>query len=596
MMLRAFLLVVAVFAVVSSATAEVAMSQNDVLSKGDDPRLDKSVTFDVDGITLSEALAKLSAETGVVMSAGQDENDWMVQDRKVIVHVRDMALRDLMREIASILRFQWSPAGDKGAFTYRIGQDKLQRDEENSLRAAAEDAQTTQAREKRENALSDMVNLASLSQADAGKLKASDPWRYVLATQPLGRDVAEFVNSFPEGRNAFIQGTEVSFPVAALSPAQQSAVRRIAESYDSLTRSIGISEDHSALLSRFDKLQVTINRPMRGAADDILSRSLLGRITIGLGTDALDIPLFDPGSMVGKALGAAIVRLQSGESKDHVAKDLQAAMEDAVKAGVLPAESGRDISSDPALKVSIKLFDVPVVAPLPMTLQSLTLNAKMNIISDYFVGAPPTVAGGAKPLGEQLEAIRMAYSVNWEKAGKTLRFRDREWFRKRAWEVSQRWIDYWVARAKQNGGLVLDDLVQIGNLRDEQLDHTVTCNADLIKYGAGEAVRNRQILRFYASLTADQLKSMLDGNLTASALNDAQWAALRSALATKGAAYAAAQKGSQVLQLTQSTKDVVEYTFTYYPGGGEPAVAFKLSSGVVYGPTTELNLPDKPGK
>lgn len=592
MRLRLSLLVAVFLAAISPAAPAVTITQNEALLKGDDPRLEKSISFDADGITLAEALAGLSADTGVVMNAGQDENDWMVQDRKVIVHVRDMNLRDLMQEMASILRFHWSRAGEQGAFTYRIWQDKVQRDEENSLRAAAEDAQTTQAREKRENALSDMVNLASLSGTDADKLKSSDPWRYILATQPLGGDVANFINSLAGARNAFIQGMETSFPVSVLTPTQQSAVRRIAESYDSLSRSIGIADDHSALLARFDKLQVTINKPMNGTGEDVLTKSLLGRITIGSGTDVLDIPLFDPASVVGKALGSAIVHLQSGASKEQVAKDLQTALEDAAKTQTVP-ESVRDISSDPALKTNVKLFDLAVVAPLPQTLKSLALNTKMNVISDYFAGTPPTVASGAKPLGEQLETIRAAYGVNWEKAGNTLRFHDRAWFKKRAWEISQRWIDYWIARGKQNEGLLLDDLVQIGNLRDEQLDHTILCNADLISYGAGEAARNRHILRFYASLSAEQRKPLLDGKLTASSLDDAQWTALQAALATKGAAYAAAQKGSQLVQLTQSAKDVVDYTFTYYPGGGEPAVTFKLSSGLVYGSTSKLQLPDK---
>ena len=581
MNLRRTPLLAAIIALLPAAPF-AAVPQNEAVFKGDDPRLQQQVNYTARGITVAEALARLTQSTAVVMDAGRDRDDWTVRDCKVIVHVTDIKLADLMQEIASIFRFHWSRDGEAPKWTYRLWQDKQQRDEEESLRQAAEDANTKQLREKRENALSDLVNLGSLSAADAESLKSTDPWRYILATEPLGSDVARFLSAFSEARNAFIQGFEAGFPVSQLSPDLQAAVRRIAVSYDSLTRSIGVSEDHSDLLARFDKLQITINRAFTGRADDILSKSLLGRISIGAGSEFIDVPLFDPSSAMGKALGTAIVRLQSGAPKEEVAKQLETAIAEAVRSTSVKHESGRDMSSDPALRRSIRLFEVDTVASLPMTLESLALNSKMNVISDYFASdAAPAVRAGEKPLGEQLEVIAAAYGSNWEKAGGTLRFRDKQWFEKRAWQVPEVWVTYWIERGKLNEGFLLQDLVQIGNLRDDQIDHTIMANRQLIGYGAGDAARNRRILRFYASLDEDQHKSMSSGQLLASSLDDAQWEALRTALATKGAAYAAAQKGSQVIKLTQTGTSPAEYTFTYYPGDNEPAVIFKVRA-VIY--------------
>ena len=580
MTLRRTLLLAAIIAVLP-ATPSAAVSQDVALFTGDS-RLQQQVTYTARGITVAEVLAELTQSTGVVMGAGQDENDWTTRDRKLVVHVKDMKLADLMHEIAAILRFNWTRGGEAPKWTYRLSQDKQQRDEQQSLRSATEDASTRQLREKRESALSDLVNLGSLSAADAESLKTADPWRYVLATEPLGSDVARFFGAFPDARNAFIQGFEVGFPVSQLSPDLQAVVRRIAESYDSLTHSIGASEDHSDLLAKFAKLQITINRDFTGRADDVLSKSLLGRISIGIGSEFIDVPLFDPSSAMGKALGAAIVRLQSGASKEEVAKQLQAAIAQAVRSTSVKHETSRDISSDPALKRSVRLFEVDAVASLPMALESLALNSRMNVISDYFPSVDaPIIPAGQKPLGEQLEIIADTYGSNWEKAGDTLRFRDKQWFGKRAWEVPEAWITYWIERGKVNKGFLLEDLVQIGNLRDDQIDHTIMANRQLIGYGAGDAARNRQILRFYALLTEDQRKSVFDGQLQANSLDDAQWEALRKALATKGAAYAAVQKGSQVIKLTQTATSPAEYTFAYHPGNGEPAVLFKVSA-VIY--------------
>lgn len=590
MNLRKTLLMAMLMTLIAGSCFAITISSNEALTKDDDPRLDQKVSYDADGIPVSVALSQLSQSTGVEMNAGENKDDWMVRDRKIIVHVKDMTLRALMQEFSQILSFHWSRGGDEGKWTYRLWQDKDQRLEEQQLRTSAEDSQSKQAREKRENAIADMVNLGSLDAKDAENLKATDPWRYILATEPLGKDVAEFISSFPEARSAFVQGIGASFPVSMLSPQLQDTVRRVADSYDSLIKKINATDDYSELFSRFDKLQITINRRTLGGTD-VLSQGMLGSITVGMGTDSLEIPLLDPSSPVAKALGNAVMHLRSGVSKETVGKQLQSDMTAAAKITQTATQSARDISSDPALRVNVKLFDVATKAPLPMALKSLAENSKLNIISDYFAGTPQSLTNAEKTLGEQLEIVGIAFGTNWVKAGNMLRLRDKEWFRKRTWEVPQAWMNYWIARGKQNDGLKFEDFVQIANLRDEQLDHTVIVDPNLMPLGAGDAVRNRQILRFYGLLSPDQRKSISGQQLLVSSLTDDQWAALQRALATKGAAYAAVDKGSQFLQFTQSGSDIIEYKFAYYPGENEPPVVFSLSSGVVYRTPDEIVLP-----
>lgn len=579
MNLRRFLVCLFVLAILCLLSLP-AFSDNAVFTG--DTRLDQKVTFEAEGDTVSSVLDKLSTSTSVAMTAGLDSKDWFVQDRKVIVHVTDMKLSDLMQHLSTILRFHWSKGSAEGKPTYKLWQDKQELAEEESLRNAGDTAQSQETRDKRENAIADMVNLGSLGKTDAAGLKAADPWRYVLATEPLGRDVADLMSNLPEARSAFVQGTEASFPVVELTAQMQDAVRRIAQSYDSLTKSIGSSEDHSALLARFEKLQVTVNRRVLGtsSADALMNSSILGRITIGSGADSFDIPLFDPSSAVGKALGKAIIALKSGAAKDLVGKQLEADMTAAQKAAQPAQTVARDISSDPALKGKVQLFKDDATATLPIVLKALAANSGKSIVSDFFPGAAPVIRGGERTLGEQLEAIRIAYGSNWTKAGNTITFSDKDRFTKRAWAVPDVWMKYWSDRGKLNSGLLIEDMVQIGNLRDEQIDHTIMADSTLVRLGAGEAARNRQLLRFYGSLAPEQVNHKLE----AASLSDAQWSLLKMALATKGAAYAAVEKGSQLIQMTQSPKDAVElsYTFSYHPGGNDPAVTFKLTSGVIF--------------
>lgn len=590
MTLHRFLVCSFVLAVLVLACSQ-SFGDNAVFSG--DTRLDQKVTFDSEGDTIASVLDRLSASTSVAMTAGVDSKDWFVQDRKVIVHVSDMKLSDLMQHLSAILRFHWSKGAADGKPTYRLWQDKQELAEEESLRNAVDTAQAQESRDKRENAIADMVNLGSLTDADAGKLKAADPWRYVLATEPLGRDVADLMSNLPEARGAFVQGTEASFPVVELTPQMQDAVRRIALSYDSLTRSIGGTEDYSSLLEDFDRLQITINKTTPGSvsANQLMAKSILGRITIGSGADSFDIPLLDPSSAVGKALGRAIIRLKGGASKDQVGKQLEAEMTAAQKAAQ-PAQSvARDITSDPDLRAKLKLSEKDTTAILPFTLKPFAAKSKLNVVSDYFPGLVAMIGGGEKTVGEQLETIRRAYGANWTKSGNTVRFRDKDWFVKRTWAVPEVWMKYWSQRGEINNGLFFDDFVQIANLRDEQIDNTIMNDPALARRGAGEGARNRQILRFYASLTADQVKRMSETKLDASLLSDAQWIALKVALDTKGAAYAAVTKGTQIIGFTQSAKDVTEYVFAYYPGESEAPVTFKLTSGDVFKTSSEVVVP-----
>ncbi|MCE5314071.1 MAG: hypothetical protein ABFD49_07365 [Armatimonadota bacterium] len=565
------------------ACLSLVFAADNVLSTGADSRLSQKVDFDAEVARVVDALDSLTLRTGVSLTAGVDNNDWMARDRKVTLHVKGITLCDLMEEIASTLRFDWTKSGVGTETVYALVQTGKQAAEEQSLRNSAQDANAKLFRQRRENVLADMANLGSLSKTDAAKLANSDPWRYVLASEPIGRDLADFFNSFSDARNAFLQGTQLSFPASSLPPDLQSTVRRIAESYDSLQQRIGASDDHSDLLVKFDKLQVTINRKLASGASNLLTESLLGGINVGLESESIYVPVFDPASAMARALGRAIVRLQSGLSKEEVGKQLEAELKFETDAQQSASSSGRDITSDPSLKKKIALHGSDTVALMTSTLKLLAEKTGLNVISDSFPTKPATMPGGEKTLGEQLESIRSAYGSNWEKSGNTVRFRDSEWFVKRTWDVPQVWIDYWTARGKANNGLFLEDLVQIAELRDAQIDNTIATSSALMGLGADMAVHNREILRFYASLTYEQQKTMATDQLNASALSDNQWAMLRSALAINGSIYTAAEKGSQYIRLTQSGKDMIEYKFDYYAGPSNQPVEFKLTTGSIYG-------------
>ena len=206
------------------------------------------------------------------------------------------------------------------------------------------------------------------------------------------------------------------------------------------------------------------------------------------------------------------------------------------------------------------------------------------------------MSSSEQTLGEILQLVTRDFGANWTKSGRLLRFADPEWFIKRAWAVPQVWIDYWVARGQMNSGLNLDDFTEIGNLRDEQIDHTIMLDSTLLGMGAGDAARNRYILRFYGTLTPEECQTLSTRSMSASELSDAQWAALRKALAAKNAACAALEKGSQAIHLSQSGSelDIIKYKFAFFPGASEPPVTFELTKGLSFSKIGSAK--DKPAK
>lgn len=578
-------------AAVMPLSACVAAADTDAVFSFD-PALNKSVTYSANGLRLAEVLSQLSGQTGVTMTAGANENDWMVYDRKLIIHVTDIKLRDLMEEISGVLSFVWRRSEENGKVVFRMLSDDTVESKNRALLKEAEEEKSRQNRDRRERAISEIVDLTNLPAAEREKLKSSKPWSYLLAAEPLGRDTALFLKSHAGAREAFLSGSRYSIATAALPAELQAAVRRIAESYDSLTRKIGASEGHANLLAGFGKLQITINRLPLDAAD-VFTRAMLGSISIvGSNQDTIDIPILDSDSAVARAMGTAILKLQSGVSKEEVSKFLEREFQAAAEKSSGVAEPPGDIGSDPDLLKPVELYKSDTPATLTDTLRLLAEKSGLNVVSDYFRSAPVLVTGGRRPLRQQLEAIRAAFGSNWEKRGKVLRFRDSQWLRKRTWEIPQVWIDYWVDRGSGRQGLGLEELVQIAKLRDEQIDHTVMLSPELLRIGAGEAARNRLILRFYASLDDAQRAQIASQQLPVMALTDDQWDRLRAALESQGAAYLALQRGQQGIRLSRSGSLAADYVFTFRPEGDDPPVVFTVSTGIALQPGEQLPPPN----
>jgi hypothetical protein len=573
----------------------------------DDSRLDAPVTYSSDGGTVGQVVADLAATTKVPMIAGMNKDDWLCYDRRVVVYVTKMPLRDLMSELATVLRFTWTRNGEQDKWSYRLSQTKAQWDEEESLRNTARDARERELKQKREAVLAQLRS--AVGSADKASLKSSNPWAYVLATQPLGRAVVDFLDGYPAAGQAYVNGAEMSVPVSALSPALQGSAKRIAESYCAMMRGLGGPDEMAQSLKYFDQFQVTVNRRMPvDMAYEVrrVDSSMLGKISVGNLDGWIDIPIFDPSTDVGRAYANAVLSLKPGINKNKAQQKLLADTHAAVE-----ALEAKELQANADVKASdlpgpFALFPLAVPAPrqpgapppqppllfarspLPATLGALANITKYDIVSDFFVDSLPNYPRGKKSSLEHLTLISVLYNKSIVKDGNLIRMTDREWFTRRGWDVPTVWLAFWAKTGEDYAGLLLPELIQIAALRDEQIDHAIFFDPTMASFGAGEAATNREILRFLKKLSEAQLKTLQSGPIAVKDLTDEQLTALRKALAAVGGLSAFANDDKAMVKLSVNSEgETIDYRVRYFPSPEKKPVEFRIEGGFEVLPSLE---------
>ena len=107
MVLRTLVICVVTAALALPATAQKSTVDPNIsgsppleLKEEPDLRLAETLTIDCANVRLHTALARISAETGVIVRAGRNKTDWVVRDVPVLACARDLPLGVLLRGIA----------------------------------------------------------------------------------------------------------------------------------------------------------------------------------------------------------------------------------------------------------------------------------------------------------------------------------------------------------------------------------------------------------------------------------------------------------------------------------------------------------------
>lgn len=546
-----------------------------------DKRLDKEIDFSVNGASMKDVVDLLSIQAGAEMQAGINENDWLVYDRRIIIQSKKMKIRDIMQNIADTMRFSWVIKNNEGKNAYILYQTESQKNDEIRLRSSNALSIDRKNRNEREKLLAEMNKLISSSQTDIELLKTSDPWKYVIATEPIGKNMVAFLDKFPDAKASFISGSLLRTKVSNLTPEQKDAAKQLVESYHALMMSIRQSEDYSKLLTKFEDFTITINSIPAKEGEGVMAESLIGKVILGIKADLIEVPFFDFTSEISRALGNAIIALKSGVDKSIVEKQLQTQLSNMNSLGKLE-ELDQTYKSDKYYNSKVKLFDTSITTQMPNVLRMFAEKVKVSVFGEYFPAEPAIFISREQTIGEVLQMISSSFDLVGTKEKDVFSFQNKKYFEKRAYEVPSQWIEYWTARGSLQG-LLIEDIIRIASqLSDEQLDNTIVRNADLMKMGAGEAVANRYILRLLNQLNSDQVKAIWEGNLIVSSLDEYQWRLLIKALDQIDSSFSKIEKGSQVLKMEEQTSGSIDYTISFIQPNQLP-VEFKFTTKVIFG-------------
>lgn len=505
----------AVGKVTTDPNAPGAAVTKEIQTDGTDARLSRKVTYSAPMKTVSAILEDLTKSTGIVFRSGVNSKDWQVRDRKMTISVKDVPLSQLMNSISRVMKFKWQRGGSEGAWTYRLYMDrKTLLDAEAQRVREEEKAEAAQAK-KRADGFAQYAKLAGLTDADKLKLKSDNPFLYMAATSGLGDSMGSFFREVPSAGEAIASGQRMDLQGSALSPAAQAGLMSAMRDMTKMEARFGGSRSRT-IPDTLDpsKLSVSFNETLEQAKGFPGSGMLLGDMSIHYDGGRVSIPFIDPQSGFAKVLGQALI--QSEEEKrpmDDVMKEhiteFMGIMTKEMKADA-GGESVIEHPDDPALKEKVTLKPAgQKLADVEMALADAT---KLGVVSDNFsysmpLGEVPTDKTEIKAV---LDKIGEVYIYNWDKHASILELRDRNWFKKRAAQIPEAWLETWHKEMTDTGTIDIDSLAQIAQLTQEQYTQNVMSDeAFQMTSLSGIIFGNRDLLKMYGTLSADQRAALM---------------------------------------------------------------------------------------
>ncbi len=544
-----------------------------------DPRLAKRINGYAPQITVAQLCEAITRFDGVVARAGRNSNDWQVRDRRLSIFANGATLGELMNSVARVMKFKWERSGEPGKWSYRIYMDRRTLLDAEAQRARAEEKLATELARKRKSTFEKYMELSDLTLEQKTKLRHENPFLYLCAQAGLGDGMSTFFRQIPAAADAIVNGGRMELTGDTLSPIAQaslirfmSAVTITEANFNPRAKDRIIPNDISS--SGF-KLGINTNSDFYGGNEPA---PFLGQITFSYDSQQFDIPIIDPDGDLAALLGkVAIEGEMAGGSSRNVVEDHWSEFSAVLTKSVAADYGGEAPNVHPDDPTLGKEIDFTIGwSSVPDAEKDLADKTRLSIVSDYFPGpglspAVGYVAGGKMATKDALNRFADAYIYNWDRRGSVIELRDRNWFKKRAAQIPDAWLERWRRELKTDGTLGLGSLSDLARLTGEQIAANITPDSALGPYSSLVQV-NRELLRFYGALTEGHQRMLTGAGLDLSHLTDTEMEAAAVLLQSRNPRLLQSPVVPVTLVLTGKQEEKqVDYVFSAVPeSDGQP--------------------------
>ena len=464
----------------------------------------RKVTYEARRKTVVSILAELSAMTGVTLKAGYNNEDWQVRDRRMNIFVKDVPLSNLMDSIARVMKFQWSKSERDGVVSYRLYMDRKTLLGAESKRLAEEAQVRKRQLDGRQRFLSALEAAAGMSEEEQEKLEAQSPYLYERAGGPT-RFLPRIFAELPLAKQAFLSGEDFTSDIGALS----------AELRQELVGEIGFKERTSGTIgiSALGAPSCT-NMSVQRSGDS--KPLVLPYVETGMG-----VMRFELKGANGSCMGARKFVDPESDLPKLEAKYMDAVLHngDYEKLAGEMTEVGKALVVDMGDPLVEHSDDPELTAKVRMKMEgnefanvlaALAGSSGFSVVSDSFDKSFWNLAFREDEIviRAALDRVESVCRYNWDRHGSTLELNTRDWYRKRAAQVPEAWLEAWRKEFKSRGMMDMDGLSQMALLTPEQLGANVYGDDVLGQAHLGQW-NDREFLRLYAALGKQQRAAIL---------------------------------------------------------------------------------------
>ena len=505
-----------------------------------DKQLSQKVTYEARRNTILSILTDINELSGVKLKAGYNSNDWQVRDRKMNIFVKDIPLSDLMQSIARTMKFKWDRSERDGVYKYRLYMDRRTLLEAEGQAYRAEEKYNQEQKKKREAFADKLNDLDNASSEDLAKLRETSPMLHAISSSGMGSSLKQIFDGVPGFRDAFINSKEMRLNFSDMSQSMQKAMLGIAQGIARMSPDSDISADRlGANPEILSEVSLQHSRDNASQVDNILSRFELGEIDFiykrisadgsDMGSSELGFPIFDPDCGWSKAMGKAMIQLmECPDAEKNLSISCKIDPDELAKFDFGEPQV-KHIHDEQELKNELdydKITKDKKIEHLDDLLSILTQQTDFNVVSDSLDNATPPALSGKIPAIGVFDCISMVNSYNWWQHGSIIEMRDRYWFKKRALQIPEMWLEKWRDTFKTTGTLGVGDLSDMAVLLTKKGQYEFNIKGDQIldNYSVKSALDiSRAFLEFYNTLNSYQRAALnADSGLDLAALSSEQ--------------------------------------------------------------------------